>query len=230
MLKAQKKDIHAIKRATQISHGTSLAEQVYQAFKRDIISGTYRPGEALSENLLGKRYATSRTPVREAAARLQRENLLRVIPKKGYFVKLISVPELNELYEYRAIIECAAAELAAQKEPDPDLLDELQRHSSVRYKAGDRNSYKRFIESDTAFHITIARLTRNHLVITTISDLRSHIERLLYAAINLGDYGTLLAREHFKICQAIKNRDAESARQLMFEHVMDSKDKILKLL
>ena len=73
----------------------SLAEHVYESFKRDIISGVYKPGEALSENILGKRYATSRTPVREAAVRLERENLVRIVPKKGYFVKLISVSELN---------------------------------------------------------------------------------------------------------------------------------------
>ena len=115
----------------------SLAEQVYESFKRDIISGVYKPGEALSENILGRRYATSRTPVREAAVRLERENLVRIVPKKGYFVKLISVSELNELYEYRALLECGAAELAAAKNHDADLLQEVGSAAVVKYEPGN---------------------------------------------------------------------------------------------
>ncbi len=208
----------------------SLAEHVYQAFKRDIISGIYKPGEALSENLLGKRYATSRTPVREAAVRLEQENLVRIVPKKGYFIRLISVSELNALYEYRALIECAAVELASVKNYDPGLLHQLKIAAAVRYQAGNRSSYARFIEADTAFHVGIARLTGNQLLIDSVADLRAHMERLLYAAINLGDYGDVLAGEHTKIYDAIKNRDSPASRRLMFEHVVGSRDKLLRLL
>ena len=119
---------------TALASRGSLAEHVYQAFKRDIIAGIYKPGEALSENILGRRYSTSRTPVREAAVRLERENLVRIVPQKGYFVKLISVSGLNELYEYRALLECAAAELATGKEPDPHILEELKASAGVRYQ------------------------------------------------------------------------------------------------
>jgi DNA-binding GntR family transcriptional regulator len=208
----------------------SLAERVYQAFKRDIIAGVHKPGEALSENILGRRYSTSRTPVREAAVRLERENLVRIVPKKGYFVKLIGVSELNELYEYRAMLECAAAELASSKEPDPNILEELKISASVCYQPGNRSSYSRFIEADTAFHVGIARLTGNQLLISAVSDLRAHIEQILYATINLGDYCEVLTREHSEIYKAIRERDSRAAHKLMLEHVMGSREKILGLL
>jgi len=208
----------------------SLAEHVYESFKRDIISGVYKPGEALSENILGKRYATSRTPVREAAVRLERENLVRIVPKKGYFVKLISVSELNELYEYRALIECGAAELAAAKNHDADLLQELASAAAVKYEVGNRASYARFIEADTAFHVGIARLAGNQLLIDAVADLRAHMERILYAAINVGDYSEVLTREHAAICDAIKKRDRDAARTLMLGHVMKSREKLLQLM
>lgn len=208
----------------------SLADQVYHAFKRDIIGGVYKPGEALSENTLGKRYHTSRTPVREAAVRLERENLVRCVPKKGCFVKLVSVSELNELYEYRALLECAAAELAAQTPQDPELLDQLHAAAGVGYRAGNRRSYTRFIKADTAFHVGIAQLTGNQLLVNAIADLRAHIEQVLHTTIHLGDYSLTLSREHQRIYEAIRQHDPQAARQHMLEHVTGSRDKVLRLL
>lgn len=207
-----------------------LADRVYETFKRDIIFGSFKPGEVLTENFLAHRYATSRTPVREAAGRLERDNLIRIVPNKGYFIELITITELNELYEYRAVVEAATAELAAKKESEADQKKALESLAAVQYKRGDRRSYGRFIEADTAFHVGIARLTRNHLFVNAVADLRNQIERLLYATIDMGDYGELLAAEHMAIYRAICNRDAESARSLMIEHVLGSKTKILQLL
>jgi len=63
---------------------STLAEQVYQQLRFDIIHGVFQAGEAINEKVLAKRYHGSRTPVREAVMRLQQENLLRLVPNKGY--------------------------------------------------------------------------------------------------------------------------------------------------
>jgi DNA-binding GntR family transcriptional regulator len=209
---------------------TQLREHVYQALRKDIITGVYKPGQALKEEVLAERYSTSRTPVREAATRLEHDRLLRFVPNKGYFVRLITVTELNELYEFRGIIECACAELAARKDPDPDLLAELEKLSQAQYKPGDRRSYIRFIEADTAFHLGIARLARNELLLRAVTDLRASIERLLYAGLELGNYAPGLAQEHRAIFTAIRKRDDKAARELMQQHISGSKHKIIPLL
>lgn len=208
----------------------SLREQVYNLLRKDIITGVYKPGEALREEVLAERYETSRTPVREAASRLERDQLLRFVPNKGYFVRHITVTELNELYEYRSIIECAAAELAARKEPDAELLAQLKELSEVRYRPEDRRSYIRFIEADTAFHVGIARMARNELLVRASTDLRCSIERLLYAGLELGNYATGLTQEHREIYDAIRARDETRAREVMMRHVLGSKSKVFSLL
>ena len=76
---------------------STLAEQVYQHLRRDIIHGVFQSGEAINEKVLAQRYHDSRTPVREAVMRLQQENLLRLVPNKGYFVGHITIHELNEM-------------------------------------------------------------------------------------------------------------------------------------
>ena len=103
----------------------TLSERVYSAFKRDIIHGIFQPGEALNEKDLARRYKASRTPVREAAVRLQNDRLLRIVPNRGYFVAQITLQVLNDIYEFRSAVECAAAELAAAKGATGEALKEL---------------------------------------------------------------------------------------------------------
>ena len=208
----------------------SLVAVAYRTIKKDIITGLFKPGEALSENRLAIRYSISRTPIREAAARLEQENLLRLIPNKGYFVTRPNVNEINALYQYRAILEGASAELAAERGLERDQLKRLQLAASVQYKMRDRSSYVRFIENDTAFHMGIAEAAGNELLTRTVSDLRNQIERLLYATIDIGEYGALIARQHCDILRAIKNRNSQLAKKLMLEHVSLSRTKVLQLV
>src|SRR6266852_2520010 len=138
-----------------VANPATVSERVYRAFKRDIIYGVFQPGEALSEKELAERYKGSRTPVREAAVRLQNERLLRIVSNRGYFVSQITLQVLNDIYEFRCAVECAAAELAAIKGADPESLRKLSDLAQVTCRADDRESCVRFIEADTAFHVTV---------------------------------------------------------------------------
>lgn len=205
-----------------------MRDRIYEALKRDIVTGVFQSGDALSESLLAKMYRGSRTPVREAAVRLEHENLLRIVPNRGYFVRHITITELNDLYEYRAAIEGACAELAARKPCDPAILTELEQ-LNFTFVENDRASYGRFIQADTEFHVRIAQLTRNQLLVRAVTDVRAQMERIMYAAINIEYYGECPTREHMQIVQAIRAGEAELARKRMLEHIYISKDKILQI-
>lgn len=207
----------------------TLSEKVYNAFKKDIVRGVYAPGEPLTEKVLAKIYKGSRTPVREAALRLQQERLLRIIPNRGYFISQITLQDLNEIYEYRTAVECTAAELAAQKSADASSLSELSRLAEISYRTDSRESYMQFIEADTAFHMDIARLSHNQMLVRAVSEARCYMERIMYAAIDIQYYGEFPTREHLDILKAIRDRDAEGAREKMREHIMQSKSKVLRL-
>src|SRR5713226_8142947 len=126
----------------------SLSKRVYQALKRDIITGVHLPGDALSEKDLARQYSSSRTPVREAAVRLQQDHLLKIVPNRGYFITKISVQDLTDLYDYRAAVECACAELASMKGMNPALLERLEALANTEYRINDRASYENFISKD----------------------------------------------------------------------------------
>jgi GntR family transcriptional regulator, rspAB operon transcriptional repressor len=205
----------------------TLSERVYSAFKHDIIHGFFQPGESLGEKELAQRYKASRTPVREAAVRLQNDRLLRIVPNRGYFVAQITLQVLNDIYEFRCAVECAAAELAALKGATSEALKELADLAKAQCTPDNRASCLRFIEADTAFHVGIALLARNQMIVRAVSEARSQMERIMLAAVDIHYFGEVPAREHQEILSAIRERDSERARRTMLDHIMQSKDKVL---
>jgi DNA-binding GntR family transcriptional regulator len=214
---------------TRIGGRRTLSERLYTALKRDIIRGVHPPGEALGEKALAKRYKSSRTPVREAAVRLEQESLLRIVPNRGYFASSMTLGWINEVYEFRASVEGACAELAARKYADESLLEELYEMGRSQWDTHDRATYEKFIQADTTFHIGLARLTRNAMMVRTVCDLRCHMERIMYAAIGIGYYGEAPTREHVDILNAVRGHDADLARRHMQEHILQSRAHVLRL-
>ncbi len=219
----------AVARSRRLDVTSSLGNRVYEAFRQEIVTGQFRPGEALSESFLAKRYSASRTPVREAAVRLQQDGLLQIIRNRGYFVTQITVAGLNEIYEYRCTVETAAAEFAAQKSAYPELAERLRELAHIDYRTDDRNSYVRFIGADTEFHTGIARLSRNPWLVRAVTEMRLHMERIMHAAIDIGYYGEFPIQEHCNILEAIEQHDAPRARRLMYEHISGSKERVVRI-
>ena len=221
---------HKRTRATRASGvGDKLSERVYKAMKRDIIRGVHPPSEPLTEKQLAKQYKASGTPVREAALRLQEDRLLRIVPNRGYFVSPITFQELTDIYEYRVAVECAAAELAARKATDSDLLQKLIDLSETTYQTDSIESYMEFIEADTIFHVGIARLSRNQMLIRAVHEARCQMERIMYAAIDIRYFGELPTREHRAIMKDIVEHNPDAARRHMHDHIVQSKSKVLRL-
>ena len=208
----------------------SLTDRVYAALKKDIITCVLRPGQAFTEKDLTERYSTSRTPVRQAAVRLQEEDLVRIVANRGYFVSQLTIQGMNDIFEFRAAVESACAELlcgARISRPDMSAL-EVAAHVPAR-RDGQLTA---FVEADTAFHVGIARLTRNALSVRAVAQMRAHTERIMYAAADLVDtkfYREVPAREHMAILHAITRNDPERARELMRKHIIGGKKQILEL-
>lgn len=214
--------------------GDKLSELVYQALRRDIVTAVLRPGEAVTEKDLAARYNSSRTPVREAAQRLEEQNLLLNVPNRGYFVTHLTVKDLNDIYEYRLSVECTCAELAANRGIPSAILPELSKLASRRSRPDSRASFEQFIASDTAFHLQIARLTRNPLLVKAVSQMRCQMERILFAGIGSLDasyyYGDLPVHGHQGILQAIKEGNGKAARKLMHDHILSAKEEVIQMV
>ena len=90
----------------------SLTEKVYEKFKDKILSGSLKPGERLVYENLGKEWGVSLTPWREAIIKLKQEGLVEEVSRGGFYVKLFSIKEIEEMYDIREWLEGLAINLA----------------------------------------------------------------------------------------------------------------------
>src|SRR5213078_2267519 len=96
---------------------------VYEALRDAIISTELEPGRQVSENEIADKLGVSRTPVREALARLRDDQLVQIVPQLGTFVSPISVAGVDDAQFLREALECSAVRLAAQRADRADVAD-----------------------------------------------------------------------------------------------------------
>jgi DNA-binding GntR family transcriptional regulator len=165
----------------QAENGT-LAERAYKMLKRGILHGEFPEGSFLQESEILPRYSIGRTPFREACNRLHNEQLLAVVPRRGYLVPELSFLGVRDLLEIRLILEGIAAELAANR-ADTSEMDELEsRYREVLETARTGRTLDTLIESNQRFHLQVARMSHNRELETLLRGVLERSIRLVYLA------------------------------------------------
>ena len=197
-------------------------ERVYRLLKSWLVEAQLAPGEVLSEVDLASRCRTSRTPVRESFSRLAQDGWLKRIPRKGYLVAPISIREIVELYEYRKVLECFAAERVAQS-ASPQVIEELEGIVAVERNAGA--PLTEILTANGAFHLRLAELAMNERVASQVSLVLCYVKRLdtICTQSVPGWIG------HHEIISALRAHQPEAAREAMARHIDLSRDKMLRL-
>ena len=124
-------------------NGLSTGDQVYAALRAAIVSAELEPGRRLSENELADLLGVSRTPVREALARLRDERLVAIVPQLGTFVTLISPAAVEDAAFVREALECAAIRRATERIVDGGLSD-LQANLAAQERAEEQGDTDAF--------------------------------------------------------------------------------------
>jgi len=197
-------------------------ERVYRLLREWLISAQLPPGEFLSDAALAEKCNTSRTPVREACGRLAQDKWLSLIPRKGYLVKPISARDIVELYEFRKLLECFAAEKVAQA-ATPEQLAELK--SIVAVETRPRADLQKILVANEAFHLRLAEIAGNQRVIDQLRLALGYVRRLdtLCTQTVPGWIG------HRDIVRAIELRKPAEAHKAMAAHVEHSLEKMIRL-
>jgi DNA-binding GntR family transcriptional regulator len=204
-----------------------LAGSVYEQLKADIFEFRLLPGTRFSENEIARRARVSRTPVREALFRLEREGYLEVHAKSGWSVRALDFAALDHLYDVRLILECEAVRKLSAGNPRVSLAG-LEKIWLVapRQRLTDGARVARLDEEFHAKLVAAAgnpELARLHQTITErIRIVRrldfTHPERVVYTYI-----------EHGQILRAILARKPAKAIALLREHIEESKCEVRKI-
>jgi DNA-binding GntR family transcriptional regulator len=205
-----------------------IRERVYEAVKRDILSGIYRMGERLPVSDLAEQYGVSKTPVREALSALQYEGIVDIIPRVGYFVSHMSMEEVQNLFQLRLILEGASAQLAADHITDQELL-ELE-DIPCSWTADDLDSHLQYLKDNREFHLRIALATRNRPLAGLVAGLLDRMQGLLLWELELRNWQEEFADEHWQLLAALKARHGDLARAVMEEAIHNMKETVLEAL
>jgi len=177
-------------------------------------------GERLNESQLALRYGVGKTPVREALGMLQQEGLVEVVPRVGYLTSRITLQDVDDIFGLRKIVEGAAAEMAATAISEETLQRLEQLHSG--YRAGDRESYLKFLDENADFHCTIARASGNRQLAEVVARLLEQMQRLVILRLDLSASGEDMVEEHREILAALRRRDPMLARDLMVRSIANT--------
>lgn len=180
------------------------SDRAYATLHSDIINWRLKPGSVLGEVELSERLGVSRTPIREALARLGAEGLAEPQSGRGMVVSEISLDHLDELFELRSALECRAAELAAQRR-DPEIF--LALHGKLNNAGAliteddpSRTEYYRLAgELDSAVDAAVG----NHYLNQALKNLRVHLVRVRRLGKDNPARLRDAAREHAAIALAI---------------------------
>lgn len=194
----------------------TVAEEVHQHLRNELLSGRLAAGQWLREQELAQSLAVSRTPVREAVRQLAQEGLLQIEANKGVRVRALSLEEAVATYEVRERLECMAAELAAKNINDQARY-RLQTYLEAMAAVPPEDQAEH-IRTDNNFHGLVAELAGNPVLEELIEKLSERVMRVKILTRDVNVSATARA-QHARIVEAISSGDPKRAAAAMSEHV-----------
>jgi DNA-binding GntR family transcriptional regulator len=187
----------------------SQTDNAYVCLKRMIISGEIDPSEQIDANKLVDVLGCGRTPVREALLRLQIEGIVRVVPKRGVQIVMLSADDITEIYQVISAVEIEAVRLLTMAAPAITQLDKLTVASDRMIKAAQGDKRDQWIQADEDFHRTLLELNPNRRLRDVGLLHRDLAQRAHFVALRLLRSEHLLksARQHKKLIKLITTGD-----------------------
>ncbi|MEU0882699.1 GntR family transcriptional regulator [Lentzea sp. NPDC005914] len=195
----------------------SLAGQAVDVLREQVLTGEIPPGSRVNEVEVAQKLGISRGPLREAIRHLASEGLLTLVPHRGAFVPAADSDEVKALFELRAALECAAAELAASRRTDVDLvrLHEVCAESRRNYKAGQPFPYR----LDLAFHQTLIDAARSPHIAGQVKLVQQRVVLLRSALEDDPPHQHASMDDHDELVKAVEDGDAARASTVMRRHL-----------
>jgi DNA-binding GntR family transcriptional regulator len=212
----------------------TLSQVAYDAVRAMILSGAVRPGERLAERELARRIQVSRTPLREALSRLERDGLAVSKRGIGYFAPAFDPKVVHEIYEFREILEVSACRLAAERIKEAgirelrDVMTELA--GFARKKKLSVDELHDEVLLGLRIHEIIARESGNGLVCGALHQLYDRLRLLTWIDVLWFDTWSVTRREHRDLVAAVIARKADQAATIAQRHVKRSKDDALHVI
>ncbi len=213
-----------------VAESFTLKDHTFKVLREAILDiDIYSPDAnlRLDERALAARLEISRTPIREALARLEHDGLVEIVPRKGVFVCRKTREEVLEMVVAWAALECMAAGLATQNATDAQLL--ALREFAISHSSDvERADLEEYSDANIKFHLTILELSGCSLLRTLVDGLFTHMQAVRRRTMGESDRARRSVADHMEILDALIARDGPLASRLVREHTMRLHDHIAR--
>jgi len=196
-----------------------LERRVYEQLLDDIVGGELEPGQQLVEARIAEEFGVSKTPVREALIRLQRDGLVEIEPYRGARVLQPAEQDVIEIFELRLCIETHIARELAGRQP-VEVLTRLRKSIIASRAALDRRDHRAFLKSLRDFNDALAAGCGNQRMAKVLSELRNVLELIGNTSLRAPGREHRSIDEHEAIASAIERGDPEAAMRATAEHIL----------
>ena len=193
-----------------------LRESAHAALRAEILSCELPPGAEIREAELAARFQVSKSPIRDALMRLEREGLVISTPRQGYRVASISPTDVEDMFQLRIALERACVERIIRHSSDAQLaqLDRFRHFDPAQWDDG-------FVAYNRAFHHMLAALSANARMRDHLIDLIDQMERAVRVSVSnvkRGNPDSLVA-QHGELIDALQQRHVKRAVRSTEKHI-----------
>jgi DNA-binding GntR family transcriptional regulator len=213
---------------SQLGANASVGQLAYDALRRAILAMDVYHSDAdlrLDEKTVAAQLGVSRTPVREALARLEHEGLVRILPRRGIYIVRKSKAEIIEIITVWAALEGMAARLVCDKATDEEI-GTLRELFTEFEDGGLRSHLNEYSAANLRFHQRIIELCQSPLLLQMVTNLLVHVRAIRGRTIGEDDRAERSIVDHMHIIEALEARDAELAERLVKDHALNLADHV----
>jgi DNA-binding GntR family transcriptional regulator len=203
----------------------NISDSVADAVRNMIVDGRVPAGQRINEVHLSQQLGVSRTPLREALARLAHEGALEAFPRIGYFVRPLTVEEFEQIYSIRPILEPEALRLAGLPSSK-----QMQRLAEINRRIEKARDADEIIGLDDEWHLQLVAACPNKVLIELIKQFARRTRR--YEIALMRERGNVLASltNHKAIMAALRKRDIDAACGALLTNLQTGRKPIMDWL
>lgn len=206
-----------------------IREIAYEVLKHAIVTGEIPAGERIVETDYAERLHISRTPLREALRKLERDGLVEYVLRRGVIVRAFTIEDVDEIYTIRNALEMLTLPAIIERATPEDIASlRAKLHEMDKVMAMD--DIEKLSPMARAFHSAITNISGKNRILRVIESQDEFINRFSAMAIRQEDRRVQAHEEHHKLVDYIEQRDLEHLEKLTRKHIERSKENCLAAL
>lgn len=213
--------------AIKIGKRKPLREVVYDSLKKSILHGKLKANQRLIEETLAHQIGISRTPVREAFHKLERDDLVSRLPKGGFAVREFTTEDVEEIFGIRIALESYAAYLATLH-ITPDKISILEKKMDETENALKKGDDEKVVQLYTEFHDLLYKSCKSKKLIEMINNFRDYFYRYRSALLHTPDGFKTSIADHRQMLEAMKKRNPRVVERFARSHLEKGMEIVFK--